>query len=102
MVSVVTVLDFIEIISGLYNNFSDNFCILFGIVAEKNKVCLSFGINLINFSISGKNHISSILSASSNIKYSILSNVNIFCSNKSINLPGVATNISTHFLIAFS
>jgi hypothetical protein len=59
-----------SIFIGLINIESANHDISFGIVAEKKSVCLLIGSFVTTFLTSFINHISSILSASSNVKIS--------------------------------
>jgi len=59
-----------SILIGLFNIESANPEISFGIVAEKKRVCLFVGSFISTFLTSFINHISSILSASSNVKIS--------------------------------
>ena len=79
--------------------FFDNSSISLLIVAEKKSDCFEVGNFLRIIFISGKNHISSILSASSSTKYFTVSRFMSFCSSKSSNLQGVATIKSRFFSI---
>jgi hypothetical protein len=60
----------ISILIGLFKILSANPDIIFGIVAEKNRVCLLLGSFVSTFLTSLINHISNILSASSNVNIS--------------------------------
>jgi hypothetical protein len=86
----------ISILIGLFKIESAKLAISFGIVAEKNKVCLLLGNFFNTFFTSLINHILSILSASSNVKISTFFKSTYHCCIKSKSLHGVATKISTH------
>ena len=83
--------------ASLRNEFA-KFAIEVGIVALKSKFCLFLGSIFNIFLISLMNPMSSILSASSNIKNSTLLRWMCPCCIKSSSLPGVATNTSIPFL----
>ena len=88
-----------EIVFGLSSISSANLRILFGIVAENISVCLLSGINVKIFLISSKKPISSISSASS--KTTTLGFILILpLSNRSCNLPGVATTIEACLILS--
>ena len=83
------------IILASFWNFLAISMIGLGIVAEKRTVCLSSGVSVRIVSISSRNPISSISSASSNITIDTESNLTVFLLIWSITRPGVPTIICT-------
>ena len=83
--------------SGLFKYFSEILKILFGKVAENNKVWCSLGINFKISSIWGVKPISNIRSVSSKTKYETLDKSKLCLFRWSLILPGVPTIILALF-----
>ena len=101
---IVSTVDETGVTSTLIGSFtieSTSFVISDGMVAENNKFCLTLGNFDIIFLTSWIIPISSIRSASSKTKHSMLRKSIYFWLNKSSILPGVAISISTPSLSAF-
>ena len=80
-----------DILSGLVRYFFDRATMLFGMVAENRKVCLSFGMYTAISSSCSPKPTSNILSASSNTKNLVLLKFKVPRRKWSYTLPGVPT-----------